>query len=306
MSNLQTVTWTRYCHFSCQLLTICRYRHQLNHNSKQTYVCDFPDCTRTFVRGDLLKRHMDRHTAKGSQLNRRDSMVSHASAAPGSASPEMNRPTPGFPKGRQQQMQYQSPQDPSGSPYTPLSHTPPTAFPNGTPAAGPNGYAHDSPYGSAASHRVHQQSGQSRPTVETNVAPYGVLSPVSNQPGYHSQQNGTPHSTNFVSQQNVLPFNLPPSQYSNAQSAQRDAEHSYATTTTGDYAESAHTQSSSMMILDQIAMPGTVPVFGGDGALNKSPYVGMPEDFMAYLFNSPPGDGSGSPMSQVMPAPYSK
>jgi hypothetical protein len=60
-------------------------------------------------------------------------------------------------------------------------------------------------------------------------------------------------------------------------------------------------------MLDQMAMPGTVPVFGSDGALNKSPYVGMPEDFMAYLFNFPPsGDGSSSPMSQVMPGPYSK
>ncbi|KAJ4210901.1 hypothetical protein NW759_012934 [Fusarium solani] len=36
-----------------------------------------------------------------------------------------------------------------------------------------------------------------------------------------------------------------------------------------------------------MVMPATVPVFGEAGDPNKSPYVGMPEDFMAYLFNSP-------------------
>jgi hypothetical protein len=62
-----------------------------------------------------------------------------------------------------------------------------------------------------------------------------------------------------------------------------------------------------MVMLDQMAMPGSGPVFGSDGTLSKSPYVGMPEDFMAYLFNaSAASDGSASPMSQVMPAPYPK
>jgi hypothetical protein len=55
-----------------------------------------------------------------------------------------------------------------------------------------------------------------------------------------------------------------------------------------------------MMLLDQMSMPTTIPVFGpSDSLLNKSPYVGMPEDFMAYLFNTgnvQPADGSGSPM----------
>lgn len=47
-----------------------------------------------------------------------------------------------------------------------------------------------------------------------------------------------------------------------------------------------------MMLLDQMAMPQTMPVFGSDSMLNKSPYVGMPEDFMAYLFNTAHTDGS--------------
>ena len=81
-----------------------RYRHQLNHTPKQIYNCDFPDCVRTFVRQDLCNRHKDRHTAKGSQLHRKDSMLGHPHASSpgadlgrpmsnhGSNSPEVMRP----------------------------------------------------------------------------------------------------------------------------------------------------------------------------------------------------------------------
>ncbi|KAL9064005.1 MAG: hypothetical protein Q9157_007995 [Trypethelium eluteriae] len=51
------------------------YRHQLNHNPKQIYQCDFPDCHREFVRQDLCARHKERHTAKGSHLQRKDSLM---------------------------------------------------------------------------------------------------------------------------------------------------------------------------------------------------------------------------------------
>ena len=54
-------------------------------------------------------------------------------------------------------------------------------------------------------------------------------------------------------------------------------------------------------MLDQMSMPATVPVFGEGGDLNKSPYVGMPEDFMAYLFNSP-----SQAMTPVMGPNYTK
>lgn len=51
------------------------YRHQLNHNPKQIYHCDFPDCQRSFVRQDLCARHKERHTARGSQLLRKDTFM---------------------------------------------------------------------------------------------------------------------------------------------------------------------------------------------------------------------------------------
>ncbi|QLI64795.1 Zinc finger protein klf1 [Metarhizium brunneum] len=44
--------------------------------------------------------------------------------------------------------------------------------------------------------------------------------------------------------------------------------------------------------LDQMATLSAGPVFGDDGGLSKTPYVAMPEDFMAYLFNSLPSQGS--------------
>lgn len=61
-------------------------RHQLNHTPKQIYVCDypgFPKCGREFVRQDLCNRHRERHTAKGSQLQRKHSIlnISPASAS---------------------------------------------------------------------------------------------------------------------------------------------------------------------------------------------------------------------------------
>jgi hypothetical protein len=60
-----------------------------------------------------------------------------------------------------------------------------------------------------------------------------------------------------------------------------------------------------MMILGDMAVPGTAPIFGGDGDLSKSPYAGMPEDFMAFLFNSPPGDGSSASQVSIQ-NPYAK
>ncbi|KAJ5081323.1 hypothetical protein NUU61_009587 [Penicillium alfredii] len=52
------------------------YRHQLNHAPKQIYRCDFPNCYRSFVRQDLCIRHRERHTTRGSQLQKRDHFTS--------------------------------------------------------------------------------------------------------------------------------------------------------------------------------------------------------------------------------------
>ena len=44
---------------------------------KEIYVCEFPDCQRTFVRQDLRTRHQERHTARGSHLQRKESYLCH-------------------------------------------------------------------------------------------------------------------------------------------------------------------------------------------------------------------------------------
>lgn len=250
---------------------------------------------------------MDRHAAKGSQLNRRDSVVSQAVSAsdPSPTSPDATRSGHAFPKIHPPHMQYQSPQDSSGSPYTPIGHTPPAGYQN---AAIPHGYAQDAGYGPQTHLNRGQQSSSAasaqRPRQPSD--PYSAISPVSNQTAYHSHTNSVSQSTPFVSQQNVMPFNLPPSQYVNCQDnpTPKESRSSYDGGAPNEYPESNRpsSQAGEMMMLDQMSMPAAGPVFGGEGALHKSPYVGMPEDFMAYLFNSLPG-GGGSPAMKPLPPP---
>lgn len=133
---------------------------------------------------------------------------------------------------------------------------------------------------------------------------YGVMSPVSHTPTSYGQTTRGQHAA-FVSQQNVMPFNLPPSQYAAHTTTTREpGQQTYATESMSDFPSSAHTQPSEMMILDQMAMQATVPVFGGPDS--KSPYVGMPEDFMAYLFNSTTPDGTRSPVNPIIPSTFAQ
>ncbi|KAI1079208.1 fungal-specific transcription factor domain-containing protein [Whalleya microplaca] len=295
------------------------YRHQLNHSPKQIYRCDFQDCNRQFVRLDLCNRHKDRHIAKGSALNRKDSLVSQASPVdnvrapyltPSSASPDFHWFETSYSKGHGAHHEYQSPKDAIGTPYTPITNTPPTGYPHAGPPGGVDGYMHhDSGYHNphGARHPHHSPPGSGRPTVQTNVGPYGVLSPVSTQHGsYHTQPTGTPQSATaipYVSQQNFTPFTLPPSDFATTSAAamSRDSGQAYAPATSGEYNDHSHAQSSGeMMLLDQMTSQSTIPVFGTDGVLNKSPYVAIPEDFVAYLFNTNAPDGSPS-LGHMMP-----
>ncbi|KAL7915964.1 fungal-specific transcription factor domain-containing protein [Trichoderma velutinum] len=300
------------------------YRHQLNHNSKQIFRCEYPDCPRTFVRGDLLKRHMDRHTAKGSQLNRRDSMVSHAASitSPKLVPADSSRPVsvpvpipapvpvPAYHDPRPPppiHHHHPSPQEPPGDPYPLINNGGPPLFPGSVSSVGHDAFARDPiAHGAAAPRRLaggQSTHGPTRPSIQTNVGPYGVISPASSGQGYHSQSSSTPQTAGFVPQHNVLPFSLPPAQYSHLQTASappRDGAPSHGTTTASAQYSDAHHHPSEMMMLDHMEMSSSGPVFADDG-VNKSPYVGMPEDFMAYLFNSLPANGSPHP--QALPPP---
>jgi hypothetical protein len=105
----------------------------------------------------------------------------------------------------------------------------------------------------------------------------------------------------YVPAQHFTPFTLPPSDFSAASApVPQESQQAYAPPASSEYSEHGHQQQSGdMMLLDQMSMPTTIPVFGPtDSILNKSPYVGMPEDFMAYLFNTNTSQaGEGSPMA---------
>ncbi|KAK7981776.1 hypothetical protein PG988_004014 [Apiospora saccharicola] len=282
--------------------------------SRAEHLCDFPDCNREFVRLDLCNRHRDRHTAKGSALSRKDSLNKFSSPADNSRqpfashldSPETNRPGSGYQQNRSNHMPYHPSQ--KDAQYTPMSATPPNVYPPNPSSNGVDTYMqHDNNYANGQRHSYHSSPGPVRPTVQTNVGSYGVLSPVSTQHGsYSSHHVNTPQSSStmpYVTQQNFPPFSLPPSEFpSGSAGGSREAGQSYAPTTSGEYNDHPPHTSGEMVLLDQMTNQTTIPVFGTDGVSNKSPYISMTEDFISYLFNTQTMGADGSPsMSPVMP-----
>lgn len=292
------------------------YRHQLNHAPKQVYRCDYPGCTRQFVRLDLRNRHRDRHTAKGSALNRKDSLAGQVSPVTetkpqfgpsGPASTEANRPVPAYSNGRPTQLHYRSPQDASGSQYSPPAAYASEAHPNGV-----DYMRQDQGYGQMHMQQPEPTQGPRQPAVQTNVAPYSVLSPGATQHDYQSHLNSAVQSSSAYATQNTFPpFALPPSDFATTSTTAvpRERGQSYTSQPSVSYTSADQDQNEAagdMMLLQDNFMPNTMPVFGTDSILNKSPYFNMPEDFVTYLFNSQQGEGS--PISQHVMAPsgYSK
>jgi len=239
---------------------------------------------------------MDRHAAKGSQLNQRDTMAGHMAStiAPGQPPSFSRNNSIDYGRSQQTNTPYQPPQVPTPSPYSPMGNAPTGMYQNGNVPNGMDSYMSPTQgYDNRTPQLSQPQSPtvSQRPSISAGNSQFNVMSPVANQQGFSNQQNMG--QNNFVSQQNVMPMNLPPAQYSNG--------HNSAPVTSAEYSEPGTTQASEMMMLDQMAMPATVPVFGEGGDLNKSPYVGMPEDFMAYLFNSP-----SQAMTPVMGPNYTK
>lgn len=99
-----------------------------------------------------------------------------------------------------------------------------------------------------------------------------------------------------------VPLQNPP----NHNPHQVDMGYSLATT---KYTQAPRRQSTShetspamnhMAIYDHMSMGDAGPVFGADAGLHKSPTGGMPEDFMAYLFDSTSNTSGGG--NTVLPA----
>ncbi|KAI0523686.1 fungal-specific transcription factor domain-containing protein [Xylaria bambusicola] len=305
------------------------HRHQLNHTPKQIYRCNFPDCNREFVRLDLCNRHRDRHTAKGSALSRKDSLISQSSPVDNVRSPY---PTPASttmsPKHTKlgnvalrtehaAHSQYQSPKDGVGigTPYTPMASTSPATFPHPGPSNLSDAYMHSDQVSTYNPRLAHQSptGQQQRLHSHSGGSAYGVLSPVSTHSGsYHLQPIHTPQSAPtmpFVAPNNFPAFSLPPSDFNaaNGVGAGSTSTPQYAPAASTDYGEHSHPQTSTdMMLLDQMTAQATMPVFGPDGMINKSPYVSIPEDFVAYLFNTTSPNRSPSTVGHIVTRnPYS-
>lgn len=228
----------------------------------------------------------------------------------GSSSPEVMRPNLAGIKSRTSQLHYQSPQEANANSYSPATDLSPGTYSGTTSSAAtenfqPGGFKrsnsdslsrHETPIPTPGSRppQRHASFGMSdakpvdfsRPPLQTNVGPYAHMSSASGTPTYHNAQSSAPP---YVNQQNFTPFSLPPPGFSTAPTttaSTRESEPSYPTSMSTDYPSEGihHAQSGpDMMLLDQMTVPNTMPVFGGEG-YNRSPFA-IPEDFVAYLFN---------------------
>ncbi|PFH59520.1 hypothetical protein XA68_12223 [Ophiocordyceps unilateralis] len=262
------------------------YRHQLNHNSRQIFYCEYPDCPRTFVRGDLLKRHMDRHAHKGPHLGRRDALSASQQMPPGmslseEAAAEGQHADAATGSRHQLNLGYQSPQDQSRcSPFTATSNTPPGATCVGSPPTNAGeGYRPD------ASHGISRSSPS---PFQPSLDPYEAFGP--REAGYQTHLSS--HlSASFVSQHGAETMRLPQSRFPGLP-IRRCASQTFMDPASTQYPDSLCEPP--MVTLSPMVMQGTGQMFGHHQGLGKPPCVGMPEDFMAYLFTSLPSSGSSS------------
>ncbi|KAL1861670.1 hypothetical protein VTK73DRAFT_6978 [Phialemonium thermophilum] len=186
-------------------------------------------------------------------------------------------------------------------------YTPPVGHANGGMTNGID-YIPDGSYPQIAGQRSVLKSppDPQRTTVQTSSGPYGVLSPVSDPRGYPSQPTNVQPSAAamqpYVTPPNFPPFSLPPSDFApSPTTVTRETQRPYVPPSSDEYSEQAQPQTSDgdMMMLDSMGMAtATMSVFGDGTTLNKSPHVGMPEDFMAYIF-SLNSQGGSSPTTGV-------
>lgn len=146
--------------------------------------------------------------------------------------------------------------------------------------------------------------GYPRSHLQTGMGPYSLLNAAPNHSPYDASHAGNQDSTHapYTAPQNFAPFSLPPPGFSSTTptTSTRDIESSYVATPlqsagTVDYQQREETfnrtSGPDMMLLDQMTVPNTMPVFGGEG-YNRSPFA-IPDDFVAYLFSSQQLDSSG-------------
>lgn len=195
-----------------------RARHELNHCPKQTYRCKFPNCTSTFVREDLLKRHTNRHAAKGSRVNQRASIVAQ-SIAPDQPSQQTQPPSfkckdpIDYLKPQQTNTPYETAQIRTPNSFVPTTCSPTGMYPNRNISKRIDRYVLPS---QVLANRIPQLGepqlpSMQRPYASAGYSHFNAMPSIADQQGFTIQQNMA--QLTFFSQQNVGSMDWPLGQY---------------------------------------------------------------------------------------------
>lgn len=239
---------------------------------------------------------MDRHAAKGFQPGQNENFSDQIPQAVNSelTPPFSETPSAAIIGGHHHtQTQFVSPEAQAQSPYTPVSIT--------TSSGIRYNYSTDM---TSASHGPYQRadaqlSGLGQNTNQETLPPYNNKltsppGPGAKQYCHGQMQQAMPSQpSTFTSQPQSLHLDMSHTQYpsSNRGSTSHASGQECDGRESTQYHDASH-HPADIFDLDQMTTLSAGPVFGGDGGLSKTPYVAMPEDFMAYLFNSLPSQGS--------------
>ncbi|KAI5801024.1 fungal-specific transcription factor domain-containing protein [Pyronema domesticum] len=297
------------------------YRHQLNHQPKQIYHCDFPACKRSFVRQDLCTRHRERHTNRGSHLQRKDNLertsmhvksendMNNHSLSP--ESPASSAPTAMLASGGHFAPPESGPEN--GAKFRRISADSAPEQRRASVADIPRLYPGGGKSPNANNLNASSKPGFSRPILQTVTTPTQTMHGLSLQSPYAHNHNHSPNNTQnqfgsnigtTVAQVPSTPISAPgqqqqfapqqsyPQQFSMPQNVYPSV--TAAVTTAGHYATQIATTMSldavnvpmtTSMDMDPMASMFTIPVFGE--TVGRSPQwnhlAGMSGEFLEML-----------------------
>lgn len=144
-----------------------------------------------------------------------------------------------------------------------------------------------------------------RAQQQTAVGSYGLPSSLPSQLANDGSQATGKHSSGvspYIDQQKFASFSLPPPGFQSTapttpsirtEASQVPSPHKDGMALNYEHQDDvlSSTSGPDMMLMDQMAVPNTIPVFGGEG-YNRSPFA-IPDDFVAYLFSAQQFNGSG-------------
>ncbi|KAL1899969.1 hypothetical protein Cpir12675_001193 [Ceratocystis pirilliformis] len=247
-----------------------RKRRRSRKGLDKKFECPHEGCGKSYSRAEHL--HKDRHTAKGSTLNRKDMLASqNQSQQPQGQSVKTQsqcQPQAQDLQAQVAQVKIQSQikdQDFSISPTSEKQQ-----------------FSTTKAMADAISEPGHPQTQSA-----IGISPYPAMSPVVAQPNFQHTHHSAQHPVNFIPHQNFqssfdLPVSSFPSQTTPAEAQPQAFPNNENRPEFNEPLTNNMTNPTEMMVLEQIQ---TLPMFGSEGIMNKSPYVSMPNDLINYLFN---------------------